>query len=177
MLVLWDPVSHTFPLSISTHSVFRVMFVLWMCYQKEIQKEFCIFDYHQAFTRIGHTRFGALYKCIKTNPPYTVRLVLPCFGSPASGVMVIVYSPLSSSARFLSSRDPVAQSNEILPAYPGSVMLMLVELMMFTPLNLQLTERNGFSGGLRVVVNFTVPATAPLRGPVGNIPSPTHIPD
>lgn len=148
-----------------------------MCYQKEIQKEFCIFDYHQAFTRIGHTRFGALYKCIKTNPPYTVRLVLPCFGSPASGVMVIVYSPLSSSARFLSSRDPVAQSNEILPAYPGSVMLMLVELMMFTPLNLQLTERNGFSGGLRVVVNFTVPATAPLRGPVGNIPSPTHIPD
>lgn len=67
----------------------------------------------------------------------------------------------------------MARSNEILPAYPGSVMLMLVELMMFTPLNLQLTERNGFSGGLRVVVNFTVPATAPLRGPVGNIPSPT----
>lgn len=89
-------------------------------------------------------------------------------------MIVTVYSPLSSSTRFLSSRDPVARSNEILSTCPGSVMLTLVEVMMLTPLKLQLTERNGVPVGLRLVVNFTVPPTAPLRGPWGKIPSPAH---
>ena len=56
-------------------------------------------------------------------------------------------------------------------------MLTLVEVMMFIPLKLQLTERNGFSEGVRVVVNSTLPPTAALRGPWGKMPSPTHIPD
>ncbi|TNN81747.1 hypothetical protein EYF80_008193 [Liparis tanakae] len=89
----------------------------------------------------------------------------------------MAYSPLSSSTSFLSSRVPVARSSENLSVYPGSAMVVLVEVMMFAPLKLQLTERNGLSGGWRVVVNVTLPASAPLRGPRGKIPSPTHTPN
>lgn len=71
----------------------------------------------------------------------------------------------------------MARSNEILLACPGSVTLMVVEVRKYVPLKLQLTDRNGVSGGVRVVVNFTGPATAPLRGPGGKIPSPAHVPN
>lgn len=111
------------------------------------------------------------------NPPYTLSLVLPCFCSPPSGIMVTAYSPLSSSAKFLSSRDPVARSKKILRAYMGPLMLVLVEVMTLVPLKVQLTDRNGTSEALRSVVNLTVPDTAPLRGPEGKMPSPTHTPN
>lgn len=71
----------------------------------------------------------------------------------------------------------MAGSNEILLACPGSVTLMVVEVRKLVPLKLQLTDGNGVSGGVRVVVNFTWPPTAPLRGPRGKIPSPAHVPN
>lgn len=91
-------------------------------------------------------------------------------------MMVMEYSPLSPSTRFLSSRDPVALSNVILLVYEGLMTLLLVEVMMLVPLKLQLTDRKEIWVGPRLVVNLTVPPTAPLRGPVGRMPSPTHKP-
>ena len=91
-------------------------------------------------------------------------------------MIVMAYSPLSASTRFLSSREPVALSNVILPEYAGLVTLTLVEVMMLVPLKLQLTDRKEIWLGPRLVVNFTVPPTAPLRGPVGRMPSPAHKP-
>lgn len=91
-------------------------------------------------------------------------------------MMVMEYSPLSPSTRFLSSRDPVALSNVILLVYEGLMTLLLVEVMMLVPLKLQLTDRKEIWVGPRLVVNLNVPPTAPLRGPVGRMPSPTHKP-
>lgn len=70
----------------------------------------------------------------------------------------------------------MARSNVILLAYAGLVTLMLVEVIMLVPLKLQLTDRKESCVGARLEVNFTVPPMAPLRGPMGRIPSPTHTP-
>lgn len=108
--------------------------------------------------------------------PYTFSVIVPCFCSCPSGMMVMEYSPLSASTRFLSSREPVARSNVTLLVYAGLVTLMLVEVMMLAPLKLQLTDRKGICVGPMLVVNLTEPPMAPLRGPLGRTPSPTHTP-
>lgn len=108
--------------------------------------------------------------------PYTFSVIVPRFCSCPSGMMVMEYSPLSAITRFLSSREPVARSNVTLLAYAGLVTLTLVEVMMLAPLKLQLTDRKGICVEATLVVNLTEPPMAPLRGPLGRTPSPTHTP-
>lgn len=56
-------------------------------------------------------------------------------------------------------------------SYSGSVMLTSVEVVILDEPKLQVTIRNGVSGGVTVVVNVTVPPTAAIRLS-GSTPSP-----
>ncbi len=87
--------------------------------------------------------------------------------------MLTVHSPLPCRARCLGSRDPVEMKRVILPLYSGPVVFaVLSEVIIVVVLKFQVTEANGFSVGVSVVVNVTVPPTAAFRGPSGNTPAP-----
>ncbi len=85
--------------------------------------------------------------------------------------MVTVYSPLSFRVRFLSSSDAVDLKRVTLSVYGGSIMFSPLEVIILDEPKLQVTIRNGVSGGVTVVVNITVPPTAAIKLS-GSTPSP-----
>lgn len=122
-------------------------------------------------------RYNFLLEFIISSPE-TSSLRLPCVGNSPAGTMVTLYSPLSLSVRFLSSKDPVDLNSIILPSYSGAVMFKESpeDIIDFSAPNLQATDVNGVSDGFRFVSNNTALSIHASIGPSGNTPAPSDKP-